>query len=58
MKHLPVKPTISFGDLEKIDIRVGTIEKVEDVENSDTLVRLKVNFGEFSRTILVGMSAG
>lgn len=55
MKSLPVKPTISFADLEKLDIRVGTIEKVEDVEGSDKLVRLKVNFGEFQRTILVGM---
>lgn len=55
MKILPVKPTIKFEDLEKVDIRVGTIEKVEDVETSDKLVRLVVNFGEFKRTILVGM---
>lgn len=55
MKSLPVKPTITFADLEKLDIRVGRIEKVEDVEGSDKLVRLKVNFGEFQRTILVGM---
>lgn len=55
MKQFPLKPTIEFSDLEKIDVRVGTIEKVEDVEKSDKLVRLTVNFGEFSRTILVGM---
>ncbi|HSA83506.1 MAG TPA: tRNA-binding protein [Patescibacteria group bacterium] len=55
MKLMPVKPTITFGDLEKLDIRVGRIENVEDVEGSDKLVRLKVNFGEFQRTILVGM---
>lgn len=55
MKQLPVKPTIKFEDLEKIDVRIGTIEKVEDVEASDKLVRLKVDFGEFTRTILVGM---
>ena len=34
---------------------MGRIEKVEDVEKSDNLVRLIVNFGEFKRTILVGM---
>ncbi len=51
----PVKPTISFNDLSKVDIRVGTIEKVEDVENSDKLVKLTVDFGDFKRTILVGM---
>jgi tRNA-binding protein len=55
MKSLPLKSTITFEDFEKIDIRVGTIEQVEDVEKSDKLVRLLVNFGEFTRTILVGM---
>lgn len=55
MKHLPVKPNISFKDLSKLDIRIGTIEKVEDIEKSDKLVRLTVNFGEFTRNILVGM---
>ncbi len=55
MKHLPVKPTIQFSDFEKLDIRVGTVEKVEDIENSDKLVRLTVDFGEFKRNILVGL---
>ena len=55
MKSLPVKPTIQFQDLEKIDIRVGTIEQGEDVPASDKLVRLTVDFGDFKRTILVGM---
>jgi|SRR3989344_4936195 len=54
-KILPVKSIISSEDLEKVDIRVGTIEKVEDVSKSDRLVRLTVNFGDFKRTILVGM---
>ena len=54
-KTLPIKPVVTFADLEKIDIRVGTIEKVEDIEQSDKLVRLHVDFGEFKRTILVGM---
>ena len=55
MKSIPLKSTIKFSDLEKIDIRVGTIEKVEDVEKSDKLVRLTVDFGEFKRNILVGL---
>lgn len=54
-KPVAVKPTIKFEDLEKIDIRVGTIEKVEDIASSDKLVRLTVSFGEFKRNILVGM---
>lgn len=55
MKQIPVKPIIKFEDLEKIDIRVGTIEKVEDIAESDKLVRLIVDFGDFKRTIVVGM---
>jgi len=33
MKPLPLKPTIKFSDLEKIDVRVG----------------MTVNFGDFKR---------
>lgn len=55
MKHLPVKPTVDIAALDALDIRVGTILRVEDVENSDKLVKLRVDFGEFQRTILVGM---
>lgn len=55
MKHLPMKPTITSDDLEKVDIRVGTIRSVDDVEGSNKLVELTVDFGEFSRRILVGL---
>ena len=55
MKSLQVKPPIGMGDLEKVDIRVGTIESVEDVSGSDKLVKLTVNFGGFKRQILVGL---
>lgn len=51
----PVKPTISYEDFAKVDIRVGLIESVEDKEGSDKLVRLTVDFGDHKRTILVGM---
>lgn len=51
----PIKPNISFSELSKLDIRIGTILKVEDVDNSDKLVRLKVDFGDHTRQILVGM---
>jgi len=55
IKVAPVKPLISIDVLEKIDIRVGTIELVEDVKGSDKLVKLTVDFGDQKRTILVGM---
>lgn len=49
----PIKPLIKYADLAKLDIRIGTIETVEEVEKSDKLVRLIVNFGDHKRKILV-----
>jgi tRNA-binding protein len=51
----PIKPTISYEDFAKVDIRVGLIERVEDKPGSDKLVRLTVDFGDHKRNILVGM---
>jgi tRNA-binding protein len=50
-----IKPAIALSDLEKLDIRVGTIELVEDVPASEKLVRMRVDFGDHKRTVLVGM---
>ena len=55
MEPAPVKPPISIDLLERIDIRVGTIERVEDVSGSKKLVKLTVDFGDRKRTILTGM---
>lgn len=51
----PVKAAIKHDVLDQIDVRVGTIEAVEDVPKSDKLVRLVVNFGDHTRRILAGM---
>ena len=50
-----IKPTITLDTLQRVDVRVGTIESVEDVEGSDKLVRLRVDLGDHKRTILAGM---
>ena len=55
MKPAPVKPNVTIEDLQKLDIRIGTIETVDDVEGSTKLVKLTVNFGDHIRTILAGM---
>jgi methionine--tRNA ligase beta chain len=55
MTPAPVKPAISLETLNQIDIRVGTILSVEDVPGSDKLVRLRVSFGDHTRTIVAGM---
>jgi tRNA-binding protein len=51
----PVKPAVTIAALEALDIRVGTIESVEEVPRSDKLMKLIVNFGDHSRTILAGI---
>jgi tRNA-binding protein len=53
----PVKPPIAIGDLERIDVRVGTIVSAEEVAGSTKLVRLTVDFGDHTRRILSGMRA-
>ena len=55
IKVAPVKPAIAFEVLEQVDIRIGTIKLVEDLNGSNKLVKLTVDFGDHMRTILVGM---
>lgn len=38
--------TITFDDFKKIDFRVGKIIKAENIEGADSLMRLKVDFGD------------
>jgi len=51
----PVKPQVAMDDLDKIDIRVGTIERVEAVPRSNKLVKLTVDFGDQRRSVLAGL---
>ncbi len=51
----PIKPTIAITALEALDIRVGTIERVEELPRSDKLMKLSVNFGDHWRTVLAGI---
>jgi len=55
IKVAPIKPAVSIEVLNQLDIRAGTIRLVEDVAGSDKLVKLTVDFGDHTRTILVGM---
>jgi tRNA-binding protein len=50
-----IKPPVELSDLEKIDIRVGTILSVDEISGSDKLLKLTVSFGDHQRTILAGM---
>jgi tRNA-binding protein len=55
MKPAPIKPEVSIDNLEKLDIRVGTIQSVAEVPESKKLMKLTVDFGDHSRTILAGI---
>jgi tRNA-binding protein len=52
---VPIKPIIAFAALEALDIRVGTIQKVEEVPRSEKLMKLTVSFGDHTRSILAGI---
>jgi tRNA-binding protein len=54
-KPAPIKPIMAFAALEALDIRVGTIQKVEEVARSEKLMKLTVSFGDHTRSILAGM---
>ncbi|MGR2769830.1 tRNA-binding protein [Photobacterium ganghwense] len=55
MTPAPVKPLVTINDLDKLDIRVGTITDVADVAKSDKLMKLTVDFGDHTRSILAGI---
>lgn len=55
MTPAPVKPPVTVADLERLDIRVGTIVQVDEVPKSAKLARLTVDFGDHKRTILAGL---
>jgi tRNA-binding protein len=57
MTPAPIKTTVSLDAVEKLDIRVGTIESVGDVPGAGQLCQLRVNFGDHIRTIVAGIKA-
>lgn len=52
-----IKSIVSFSDFQKLDLRVGKVLEAEEVENSRTLLRLKVDLGaDYGiRQILAGL---
>jgi tRNA-binding protein len=50
-----IKPEISVADLEKLDIRVGTIVAVDEVAGSRKLMKLSVDLGDHLRSVLAGI---
>lgn len=52
----PLKPEITIGDFEKMDLRVGKIIAAEKVKKSKKLLKLQVMIGEEERTIVSGIA--
>ena len=55
-KPEPQKTTTEFENFEKLDIRVGTVEDCVKVEKSDKLLKLTINDGCGTRTIVSGIA--
>ncbi|MDI9365695.1 MAG: methionine--tRNA ligase subunit beta [Flavobacterium sp.] len=53
---LEAKEAIVFDDFAKIDLRVGTIVSAEKVEKADKLLKLSVDLGFETRTIVSGIA--
>ncbi len=52
----PIKPSITFDDFSKIDIRVATITAAEKVEKADKLLKLTLYTGLDTRTVVSGIA--
>ncbi len=51
-----LKPEIIFDDFAKIDLKVGTILTAEKVEKADKLLKLSIDLGFETRTIVSGIA--
>ncbi len=50
------KPEITYDDFSKIDLRVGTILTAEKVEKADKLLKLTIDLGFETRTVVSGIA--
>ncbi len=48
---------ITIDDFKKVEIKIGEIVSAENIEGSDKLLKLKVNFGTEERQVLSGIKA-
>jgi methionyl-tRNA synthetase len=50
-----MKDIIEFSDYMKLEVRVGKIVEAEVPEGSNKLIKFRVDFGEFKKTIFSGI---
>jgi len=46
---------VPFSDFKKLDLRIGKVENVEDVEGMDRLYKLTVDLGREKKILLAGL---
>jgi methionyl-tRNA synthetase len=46
---------VPYKEFEKLDMRIGKIVEVEDIEGADKLYKIKVDFGTEERTAVAGL---
>ncbi|MDI6767069.1 MAG: methionine--tRNA ligase [Bacteroidota bacterium] len=51
-----VKPTITFEDFQKIDLRVAKVLAAEKVPKSEKLIKLQISIGSEGRQIVAGIA--
>jgi len=49
------KPTITYDDFAKLDLRIATVTQVEDHPNADRLLKLQIDVGGEQRQICAGI---
>lgn len=49
------KPTITYDDFVKLDLRIAKVLEVEDHPNADKLIVLKIDVGGEERQIIAGL---
>jgi methionyl-tRNA synthetase len=50
------KPEVQYDDFAKLDLRIGTVTACEKVEKADKLLKLTIDMGTETRTIVSGIA--
>ena len=53
---LAIRPQIQYDDFAKLDLRVGTVKTCEKVAKADKLLKLTIDLGTETRTIVSGIA--
>ena len=55
-ERAPIKPNIEFDDFTKLDLRTGTITAAEKMPKANKLLKLSVDIGGETRTVVSGIA--